>query len=283
MRIAIIGADGQLGSDLVRVFQDENIISLTEKDIDILEKDKLKSVISPLSPHLIINTAALSNVSLCEKDPEKAFKINAIGARNVATTAKEIKSSLLYISTDYVFDGEKNKPYLEDDLPGPLNTYGLSKLAGEYYTRYITDKYFIIRTSGLYGIHKCITKGTNFVDKMLAYKNGDEVRMVTDEILTPTYTLHLAQQIYELVKTNTYGVYHITSEGECSWYEFAKNIFSFVGLDVKLVRITSNEFPSEVIRPKYSVLENRNLKALGISNMPHWRDSLKAYLTKKGY
>ncbi|MDO9574993.1 MAG: dTDP-4-dehydrorhamnose reductase [bacterium] len=283
MRIAIIGADGQLGSDLVRVFQDENIISLTEKDIDILEKDKLKSVISPLSPHLIINTAALSNVPLCEKDPEKAFKINAIGARNVATTAKEIKSSLLYISTDYVFDGEKNKPYLEDDLPGPLNTYGLSKLAGEYYTRYITDKYFIIRTSGLYGIHKCITKGTNFVDKMLAYKNGDEVRMVTDEILTPTYTLHLAQQIYELVKTNTYGVYHITSEGECSWYEFAKNIFSFVGLDVKLVRITSNEFPSEVIRPKYSVLENRNLKALGISNMPHWRDSLKAYLTKKGY
>ncbi len=283
MRITIIGADGQLGSDLVRVFQDENIISLTEKDIDITEKDKLKSVISPLSPQLIINTAALSNVSLCEKDPEKAFKINAIGARNVATTAKEIKSSLLYISTDYVFDGRKNKPYLEDDLPGPLNTYGLSKLAGEYYTRYITDKYFIIRTSGLYGIHKCITKGTNFVDKMLAHKNGDEVRMVTDEILTPTYTLHLAQQIYELVKTNTYGVYHITSEGECSWYEFAKNIFSFVGLDVKLVPITSNEFPSEVIRPKYSVLENRNLKALGISNMSRWRDSLRAYLAEKGY
>jgi dTDP-4-dehydrorhamnose reductase len=283
MRIAIIGADGQLGSDLVRTLQSEDLVSLTERDVDIVEGDKIKSLLSSISPHLIINTAAFSNVPLCEREPKKAFRINAVGARNVAIAAKEAKSLLLYISTDYVFDGRKGSPYLEDDIPGPLNTYGISKLAGEYYVRYILDRYLIVRTSGLYGIHRCITKGTNFVDKMLTYKDRAEVRVVTDEVLTPTYTLHLAQQIYELIKTDASGIYHITNKGECSWYEFAKDIFSLTCLDVNLIPITSDEFPSEVVRPKYSVLENRNLKAQGIDRMPHWRDSLKAYLLEKGY
>ncbi len=283
MRIAIIGADGQLGSDLVRVFREEDIVSLTERDIDITEGNRLKTVLSSVSAHLIINTAALSNVPLCEREPEKAFRINAVGARNVAIAARETKSSLLYISTDYVFNGRKKTPYLENDKPSPLNTYGISKLAGEYYVRYILDRYFIVRTSGLYGIHKCITKGANFVDKMLAYKDGAEVKVVADEVLTPTYTLHLAQQIHELIRTDVYGIYHITNEGKCSWFEFAKEIFSFVALDVNLIPISSDEFPSGVVRPKYSVLENRNLRALGINNMPHWRNSLRAYLSEKGY
>lgn len=283
MRIAIIGADGQLGSDLVRVFQEEDIVPLTERDIDITEGNRLKTVLSSVSAHLIINTAAFSNVPSCEREPEKAFRINAVGARNVAIAARETKSSLLYISTDYVFNGRKKKPYLEDDVPSPLNAYGISKLAGEYYVRYILDRYFIVRTSGLYGIHKCITKGANFVDKMLTYKDGAEVKVVTDGVLTPTYTLHLAKQIHELIRTDAYGIYHITNEGKCSWFEFAKEIFSFAALDVNLVPITSDEFPSEVLRPKYSVLENRNLRVLGINNMPHWKDSLRAYLSEKGY
>lgn len=283
MRIAIIGADGQLGSDLVRILQNEDIIPLTERDVDITEGDRLKSILSSISPDLIVNTAATSNVLLCEREPEKAFKINAVGARNVAIAAKNVRSSLLYISTDYIFDGRKNSPYLEDDIPGPLNTYGISKLTGEYYVRYILKRYFIVRTSGLYGIHRCITKGTNFVDKMLTYKKGAEVKVVTDEILTPTYALHLAQQIHELIKTDAYGIYHITNEGKCSWYEFAKDTFSFAGIDVNLIPITSDKLSSGVTRPKYSVLENRNLKAFGINNMPHWKDSLRSYLLEKGY
>ncbi|MCK4255888.1 NAD(P)-dependent oxidoreductase, partial [candidate division WOR-3 bacterium] len=175
MRVVIIGAEGQLGSDLVRAFQGEDIVPLSENDVDIVNINKLKEIISSESPDLVINTAAFSNVPQCEREPEKALRVNAIGARNVAIVTGEIKSLHLYISTDYVFDGEKGKPYLEDDSTAPVNTYGLSKLAGEYYVRYILDRYFIVRTSGLYGIHRCISKGTNFVDKMLELRDRDSI------------------------------------------------------------------------------------------------------------
>ncbi len=283
MRVVIIGAEGQLGSDLVRAFQGEDILPLSENDVDIVNINKLKEIISSASPDLVINTAAFSNVPQCEREPEKALRVNTIGARNVAIVTGEIKSLHIYISTDYVFDGEKGKPYLEDDSTAPVNTYGLSKLAGEYYVRYILDRYFIVRTSGLYGIHRCISKGTNFVDKMLELRNKDSINIVTDEVLTPTYTLHLAKQIYELVSTDSYGIYHVTNEGECSWYDFAKAIFIEMGFDVNLVPINSSKFQTNVKRPKYSVLENSKLKTLGLNNMPHWRDSLRAYLAEKGY
>lgn len=283
MRVVIIGAEGQLGSDLVRAFQGEDIVPLSENDVDIVNINKLKEIISSESPDLVINTAAFSNVPQCEREPDRALRVNAIGARNVAIVTGEIKSLHLYISTDYVFDGEKGKPYLEDDSTAPVNTYGLSKLAGEYYVRYILDRYFIVRTSGLYGIHRCISKGTNFVDKMLELRDRDSIKIVTDEVLTPTYTLHLAKQIYKLVSTDSYGIYHVTNEGECSWYDFAKAIFKEMGFDVNLIPINSNKFQTNVKRPKYSVLENSKLKTLGLNNMPHWRDSLRAYLAEKGY
>ena len=281
MRVVIIGAEGQLGSDLVRAFQGEDIVPLSENDVDIVNINKLKEIISSESPDLVINTAAFSNVPQCEREPDRALRVNAIGARNVAIVTGEIKSLHLYISTDYVFDGEKGKPYLEDDSTAPVNTYGLSKLAGEYYVRYILDRYFIVRTSGLYGIHRCISKGTNFVDKMLELRDRDSIKIVTDEVLTPTYTLHLAKQIYKLVSTDSYGIYHVTNEGECSWYDFAKAIFKEMGFDVNLVPINSSKFQTNVKRPKYSVLENSKLKTLGLNNMPHWRDSLRAYLAER--
>ncbi len=237
---------------------------------------------SPVSPDLIINTAALANVPQCEKEPDKALLINSLGARNTALVASELDSILLYISTDYVFDGKKRRPYVEDDHTAPINTYGISKLAGEYYVRYLLDRYFIIRTSGLYGIHRCISKGINFVDKMLGFNDGDSVRVVSDEVLTPTYTLHLAQQIHKLVNSGDFGIYHVTNEGDCTWFEFSKAIFSQVGRDVNVIPISSADLQTEVRRPQYSVLENRNLKRLGINQMPNWRKSLKAYLIEKG-
>jgi dTDP-4-dehydrorhamnose reductase len=282
MNVVIIGANGQLGTDLMRIFADVNPKGLTHSDIEISDDRSVTSVLFSIQPELIINTAAYHKVEECEKNPGRSFEVNAVGAMNLARAADMLKSELLHISTDYVFDGKKRVPYRETDLPHPLNTYAVTKLAGEHYIQAHCPRYYVVRSSGLYGHNLCRAKGGSFIDKMLTLaKERKEVRVVRDEILTPTYTFHLAQQIRELVETHSYGVYHITNNGFCSWYEFAQEIFRLAGIAVAVTPTTSKEFASPVKRPGYSVLENAALQTLGIDHMPDWKESLAHYFRNK--
>ena len=282
MRVALIGANGQLGCDITRVLNGSDLISLAHSDIEITDFKLMADVLSEHKPDIVINTAAYHRVDDCETNLEKAFSVNALGARNLALYSKENKICLMHISTDYVFDGKKTSPYVESDLPDPLNAYGVSKLAGEHFVRSITDEHFIVRTSGLYGIHKCRAKGGNFIDTMVKLsQEQDVIRVVDDEVLTPTYTLDVAYQIRELIETGAYGTYHITNQDQCSWYEFASKIFELMDIQVNLERITADEFRSPARRPSYSVLENKALKDIGIDRMRDWDDALNAYLQRR--
>lgn len=280
----VIGANGQLGSELVRILKDEEIIPLTHSDIEITDESQVRKILRDFTPELVINTAAFHVVNDCEKNDLKAFQVNALGVKYLALVCKKFGSSLLHISTDYIFDGLKKTPYVETDLPNPLNVYGITKLAGEYYLRSILKEHLIVRTCGLYGTHKCrAKKGESFIDLMLRlFKERDEIRVVDDQILTPTYTLDLANQIKVLSNTRNYGTYHATNDGQCSWYDFACAIFELSGIKVNLRRVSSTEFPSPAKRPSYSVLENRNLRNLGIDKMRYWKDALAACLKEKG-
>jgi dTDP-4-dehydrorhamnose reductase len=233
---------------------------------------------------VIVNTAAMHNVEKCEDDPIKSFQVNGLGARNLSLIANELDSTLFYLSTDYVFDGSKMAPYVESDYPLPLNAYGNSKLAGESFVRSIAKKHFVVRVSGLYGANPCRAKGgNNFVKLMLRLgKERDEVRVVDDEVLTPTYTMDIARQIVAMTDMDAYGLYHATAQGSCSWYRFAAKIFELSGIQIKLSIAGPDEFPIKVPRPKYSVLENAGLTALGMDLMPDWQDGLKRYLASIG-
>ena len=282
MKVAVIGANGQLGSDICHVYKEEgNIVhELNHNSIDIVEYGQCFDVITGISPDLVINTAAMHNVEVCEEKPELSFLVNGIGARNLATISKKLQIPLVHFSTDYIFDGLKQSPYLEDDLPLPLNIYGNTKLSGEIFIRSVADSFFIVRVSGLYGRSACRAKGgLNFVRLMLKLaKEKDEIRVVNDEILSPTFTLSVAEQLARLTQTDKYGVYHMVSEGSCSWYEFASRIFEITNSGVELTIASSDEFPKKVPRPKYSVLKNRNIEAAGLNIMPHWADNLERYI-----
>ena len=282
MRVAVIGANGQLGSDICHVYKEagHDIQELNHDKIDITEFDKRFEVLKAINPDLVISTAAMHNVEICEENPEKSFLVNGIGARNLALLSKEIQIPLVHFSTDYIFDGQKESPYFEDDLPIPLNVYGNTKLSGEIFLRNIADSFFIVRVSGLYGKAACRAKGgLNFVQLMLKLANEkDEIRVVDDEVLSPTYTISVAEQLERLTQTDKYGVYHMVSEGSCSWYEFAKKIFELAEIDIELNVAHPDEFPVKVPRPKYSVLRNRNLEAEGLNIMPHWVEGLRRYL-----
>lgn len=283
MKIAVIGADGQLGMDIIESLQDLDPIPLTYPSVDITKRKSILSVLREHQPDWIINSAAWTHVDRCEDEDASAFEVNALGARNVADAAEELRASLIYISTDYVFDGRKEQPYIESDPPAPLNVYGVSKLAGEYFTRYCCSQYYILRTSGLYGLNTCWGKGTNFVDKMLDLgRKNESLKVVEDEVLTPTFTEDLAKQIRILIESPPPGgIYHATNEGECSWFDFASEIFSLSGIDVRMDRTSAAEWKAPARRPAYSVLENRALKQAGINVFPHWRDALARFLAKR--
>lgn len=282
MNVVIVGSNGQLGMDLMSVFAEVHPRGLSHADIEISDFDSVTRVLSSIKPDLVINTAAYHKVDDCEKNPTRSFEVNALGALNLARVVESLKSELVHISTDYVFDGKKGAPYSETDLPNPLNTYGATKLAGEHFIGANSSRSYVVRSSGLYGHNVCRAKGRNFVDTMLALaKDRKEIRVVEDEVLTPTYTFHVAQQIRLLVETHAYGLYHITNNGYCSRYQFAREIFDNAGIHVDVVPTTATEFPSQVRRPSYSVLENVALQALGLDRMPHWKESLTDYFKHK--
>ncbi len=282
MKAAVIGATGQLGSDVTRAMtgSGHEVIGLTHEDIEIYDINSVRGVIERLRPSVVVNTAAMHNVEKCEADPERAYRVNAIGTRNLASVTQEMDCVLVHISTDYVFDGKKSDPYVEGDEPLPLNVYGNSKLAGECFARTLNPRHFVIRTSALYGVSPCRAKGgLNFVDLMLKLaRERGQMRVVDAETVSPTATAELAVQINELVKTDAYGLYHATSEGSCSWYEFARAILSTAGLKARVDIASPNEFPAKVPRPQYSVLENSALKKVGLNRLSHWQFGLLRYL-----
>lgn len=280
MKVAIIGGNGQLGSDLMEVFsQKHDAIALNHSDIEVTDIDNVKSVLTTVKPDVVINTSAYHNVPLCEQNPDAAFAINGKGALNLAKICSETNTKLVHYSTDYVFDGSKQKPYVETDYCNPLNVYGITKLSGEHAVLNYASKPFVVRVSGIYGKIPCRAKGGNFVTTMLKLaKEKPEVRVVNDEVLTPTPTRAIAENTLTLISTDVFGLYNMTSEGQCSWYEFAKTIWDTMGLQTPLYPASVKDFPLVVKRPFYSVLENSNLHKIGINNMPHWKDALIQFL-----
>jgi dTDP-4-dehydrorhamnose reductase len=283
MKVVIIGANGQLGADLCRVLAAQTIavVPLTHADIDVSNPELVDRVLESIRPDTVISTAAFHKVEQCEKEPVLSFVVNAIGPRNLAMVCSRLDAVLVHFSTDYVFDGDRRQPYSESDLPRPLNVYGVSKLAGEYIVSFAWARHFVVRTCGLYGVAGSSGKGGNFVETMLKKVTEDApICVVNDQILTPTFTADLAEAVGRLVQSDAYGLYHMSAEGQCSWYEFARKIFELENLAVDLKPVSTREFPSPVQRPAYSVLNKQKLNGLGIS-MPQWEDGLARYLAAR--
>lgn len=287
IKVTVIGANGQLGTDLCQVLHSFEVVPLTHNDIEITNVNSVKEAFSKYEPGIVINTAAFHRVDDCEIAPDKAFLVNALGAKNVAVIAQEFGAKLIYISTDYVFGGEAEPcttPYTEFDTPVPINIYGKSKLAGEDYVRYFCQKHFIIRISGLFGVAGSSGKGDNFIETMLRLaKEQDELRVVNDQVFSPTYTKDLARKLAQLIATEYYGIFHITNRGNCSWYEFTKEILELVDLQTLVIPITSGQCPRKAKRPRFSVLDNYHLRLLGMDDMRSWREALVNYMKEKGH
>jgi dTDP-4-dehydrorhamnose reductase len=287
MKVMVTGASGQLGTDLCHALRDFKVIGLTHAAADIADLSSFITLCRKHHPSVIINTAAYVRVDDCEDDPDRAFLVNALGARNVAVAAQEIGARLVHISTDYVFGGEAaphRVPYIEFDTPVPPNVYGKSKLAGEDFVRHLCLRHFIVRSSGLFGVAGSSGKGGNFIETMLRLgKERDELRVVNDQVLSPTYTRDLAEKIAQLITTERYGIFHITNRGACSWYEFTKEILNLAGLKTRIVHITSEQYPQKARRPGYSVLDNYHLRLLKIDDMRTWQEALADYMREKGH
>ena len=279
MKIALLGANGQLGQDLQRALQSHDVRPFTRKDFDVTDHTATRAALINLRPEVVLNTTAYHRVDDCESQPELAYSANVLAVLNLVRTANELKAVLVHISTDYVFDGKSRVPYTEKSEPFPLSVYANSKLAGELLVRAMSQKYFLIRSCGLYGAAGSQGKGGNFVETMLAKaRRGESIKVVDDQIVTPTYTVDLARQIAAVLTTDHFGLFHMTNEGSCTWHEFARAIFELSGMQVDLSPTSSDIYKSPAIRPKYSVLENARLKDLGLNQMRHWRDALAAYL-----
>jgi dTDP-4-dehydrorhamnose reductase len=285
MKVAVLGANGQLGQDVAAAYTaaGDEVFALTHQHLMIESLESVKQALEDIHPEIVVNTAAFHNVERCETEAHRAFEVNALGARNVALASAALGSRLVQISTDYVFDGAKGAPYVEEDLPRPLNVYANSKLAGEYFVRGANPRHFVMRVSAIYGLHPCRAKGgLNFVDTMLKLAlERDLLRVVNDEFVSPTSTVEIARQVVALGRTEEYGLYHATAEGSCSWYEFAQTIFELTATRVALEPALPGEFGAKVTRPKYSVLENRALKSKSLNLFGHWKDGLKAYLAAR--
>lgn len=285
MRVLITGANGQLGTDLCQVLSDFDVTPLTHADIEIADGNSVKEAFNRHRPDIVVNTAAYVRVDDCEDHIDKAFLVNALGARNVAVATQELRAKLIHISTDYVFGGEaepRTAPYTEFDTPVPMNMYGKSKLAGENLVRHLCTRHFIVRSSGLFGVAGASGKGGNFVETMLGLaKERNELRVVNDQVFSPSYTRDLAIKVSQLISTEYYGTFHITNKGTCSWYEFAKEILKLAGLETPVIPVTSGQYPQKARRPSYSVLDNYHLRLLGMDYMRPWPEALRDYMIAK--
>lgn len=276
MKIFIAGVKGQLGYEIYHLLKDkETVIGVDIEDLDITDAFSVHRIIATEKPDVVINCAAYTNVDGCEERLDLAFKVNAVGAQNLASACLENNSKIVHISTDFVFDGKKQEPYIEFDEVNPLSVYGKSKYCGEKLVREICPRHFIVRTAWLYGIN-----GNNFVKTVLRLaKEKDKLTIVNDQHGTPTYTKDLAVSIYNLIQTTNYGIYHISNRGECTWYDFTKKIFELAGINNVIVHpITTEELGRPAPRPKYSVLRNFMLECTIGDSMRDWEEALIDYM-----
>jgi len=273
MKILVTGSKGQLGKELSELYSDEEITGVDIDEMDITDAKQTVNFITEFNPDIVIHAAAMTDVDGCEENKETAFKVNTLGTRNVALACQKANSEMLYISTDFVFDGNKIENYNEFDKPSPLSIYGKSKYEGEKRVKELLNKFYIVRTAWLYG------DGHNFVKTMLSLaENKDSLNIVSDQQGTPTYAKDLAIAISKIVDSGLYGTYHASNSGSCSWYEFAKKIFELKGVDIEVNPTTAKEFGSPAERPAYSVMDNFALESQNIYNMRDWEEALKDYL-----
>ena len=280
MKIIIFGAKGMLGTDLMQVFDSYKPKGLDLDDVDITDSEALKEKILEISPDLVINAAAYTDVDGCEKNLELAYNVNGRAVGYMAKFCRQIGATLVHYSTDYIFNGQKKEGYDEDDNPDPINVYGQSKLMAEKIISHQTDNFYIIRTAWLYG-----KNGKNFVETMLELSNKNEspqngipsageIKVVNDQFGRPTYTKDLAQKTREIIdQKKEFGTYHVTNSGTCSWYEFTKEIFKQKGIKIKVKPIATEEFPRPAKRPNYSIMNNNKLTSLR-----SWQEALGEYL-----
>ena len=282
MKVLITGAAGMLGTDLRKALELEHDLVLTDvtgdvKLLDITDTEQVLAEVNDAQPDLVIHCAAYTDVDGCERDPDKAYRVNALGTWNVAAAGLVCDAAVLYVSTDFVFDGEKAEPYTEYDVTHPINHYGASKLAGESHVRALCPAHYIVRSAWLYGEH-----GKNFPLTILnAAKSRKELKVVADQIGSPTFTADLAAAIRDLISSPLYGTYHVTNKGSCSWYDLAAKALKYAGIkDVTVQPIKAEEWPTPTRRPKYSVLRHYALELQGMDNMRPWDEALKDFISR---
>lgn len=275
-KILVTGCNGQLGRAINLELQKNSELEFVNTDVgelDITNVDQVLELVREVKPYAVINCAAHTAVDACETDVENAYRINAIGPRNLSIAARETGAKMVHVSTDYVFDGKAERPYVEFDATNPEGIYGKTKLAGENMVKEFADKYFIFRTAWLYG------DGKNFVKTMLRLsETNDTVRVVKDQVGSPTSTKELAGAIAHLLFTENYGLFHATCEGDCSWAQFTEEIFRLAGRKTRVIPITSEEFGAKAPRPAYSILENYMLKLTTDYQFADWHDAIEVYL-----
>lgn len=278
MKILVTGESGQLGYDVCLELQRRSVAhkGLSSKELDIRDAAAVQRMLEEYRPDGVIHCAAYTRVDRAEEEPEVCFAVNALGARNIARACALTGAKLLYISTDYVFPGTGENPYEPEDETGPLSVYGKSKLEGERAVRELLDRFFVVRTSWVFGIN-----GGNFVKTMLRLSDtADTVRVVDDQVGSPTYTADLAPLLCDMIQTEKYGIYHATNEGFCSWAELAEAVFAAAGRDTRVQRVTTEEYAAKAPRPKNSRLSRAKLTEQGFSRLPPWQDAVKRFLSE---
>ena len=273
MKVLLTGANGQLGRDLAEVLPGwgHEVAAVAREGLDIADPVAVDDAVGEYAPELVVNAAAYTNVDGCESEIGLAYAVNALGPRNLAQACERFGCELLHVSTNYVFGGEDDRPYEPFDPPHPISAYGRTKLAGEEYVKHLCNRWYVVRTAGVYG------RGHNFVRTMLRVgRERDVLKVKDDEFVSPTYARDLAEGIAQIVEDGRYGIYHLTNAGSCSWYEFTREILDLAGIETELVPIPSSEYPLPAARPANGVLSS-----LGSPELRHWREALADYLEKE--
>ncbi len=281
-RIVVVGASGQLGTDLMDALAPWNPVGLTHADISIEDDASVTAALERYNPDLLINTAAFHNVQVCEYEPLRALEVNGVAVGALARACEERQCAFATFSTDYVFDGTKDEPYGENDKPRPIQAYGLSKLAGELLVKAASSRYFLFRTSGLFGRAGSKSKGYTFIDRILqAGAAGKPSSVVNDMTFSPSYTRDVAATVREVVGRGDFGLYHVVNSGSCTWYEFAIEALSQAGLDAEVKPVSTAQWGADVRRPANSSLTNERLRSSGFQEPPHWRSAVARYVAER--
>lgn len=276
MKILLTGSNGQLGTDVLLVCEGRHEVVAHDLDLDVTDRQAVQTRVSEVHPDIVLNAAAFTNVDRAESDELSAFRVNALGAQNLALACQAAAVPMLHVSTDFVFRGDSAKPYTEFDRPDPQSVYGRSKYAGEQCVTWLLDRFYICRTSWLFG-----TGGPNFVKNMIrAGRENERVRVVDDQTGSPTYSRDLAAKLIEIIETGAFGIYHVSNSGSCTWYQFTREIFELAGLDTPVVPITTEELGRPARRPRYSVMRGLALEMQGITPMRNYAEALEDFILR---